>query len=210
MSKKEWAGALVVYALLVGAPWTALITGSHKHSEVLEGVGVALMALAAVVLLALLLIPWRGRAKLTAGKAFTAFVLTFAALAGAYASLDLQASAYFTSCFVGSAGKHVQLGQLDSVYFALTTLSTTGFGDITAHSHACRRLLVGEMSIAFPVLGLAIAGVAARIFEEFQASHHDDGPVASLAQLPQALASGALTKEEYEQIRAALVKRVSG
>lgn len=186
------------------------MTGPHKHLEILYGPGVALMALAAVVLLAMLLIPWRGRAKLTAGKAFTAFVLTFAALAGAYASLDLQASAHFTSCFVGSTGRHVKLGQLDSVYFALTTLSTTGFGDITAHSHACRRLLVGEMSIAFPVLGLAIAGVAARIFEEFQTSHHDNCPVAGLAKLPQALKSGALTQEEYEQIKAALVRRASG
>ncbi len=208
MSKKEWTAALVAYGILVGAPWAALVTGPHKHSEILDGVGVAFMALAAVVLLAILLIPWRDGAKLTAGKAFASFVLTFAALVGAYASLDLQESAHLASCFVGSAGSHVKLGQLDSIYFALTTLSTTGFGDITAHSHACRRLLVGEMSIAFPVLGLAIAGVAARIFEEFQTS--GDSLVARLAKLPEARDSGAVTNEEYEDMRATLMKRISG
>lgn len=168
MSRKEWA-AVLAYFVVVGAPWSSLFKGPHPpKSEVFFDVLVAVMALLSVVLLAILLIPSKRGAKLTAGKAFTSFVLTFAALVGAYASLDLQASAHFTSCFVESTGKHVKLGQLDSIYFALTTLSTTGFGDITAHSHACRRLLVGEMSLAFPILGLAIAGVAARIFEEFR------------------------------------------
>jgi Ion channel len=55
---------------------------------------------------------------------------------------------------------------LDAVYYALSTITTTGFGDISAHSETCRGLTVAELAIGLPAIGLSIAAVGARLFRE--------------------------------------------
>lgn len=184
---------LVVSAILTVGAWVLLLTGPRRQYAL--GVGIVFAAIAVFSVLFLVGIVIRSH-EMDAGLwlAVAAFVFTFATLLGAYAGLDMQAVANTHGvCLVD--GKEVGLisanaahpphpalliDKLDAIYFAITTLSTTGFGDIVAHSDTCRRLVVGEVVLGFPALGIAIAGVAARIFSGLgrgpQGPAGDQGP----------------------------------
>jgi hypothetical protein len=97
---------------------------------------------------------------------FAGFVLTLAALVGSYACIDLAASHAYTDCYTSGGGTALTLGRTDAVYYAISTLTTAGFGDISAHSTDCRGVTITELAIGFPVLGLAVAAVAARLFQD--------------------------------------------
>jgi hypothetical protein len=51
------------------------------------------------------------------------------------------------------------LTRLDALYFTVSTFSTVGFGDITAHSQAARGVVTAQM-----VLGLVLVGLIVRVF----------------------------------------------
>jgi voltage-gated potassium channel len=49
-----------------------------------------------------------------------------------------------------------RLTHTDGLYFAVTVLSTVGFGDITAKTEAARLMVTGQMVADVVILGLAI------------------------------------------------------
>ena len=152
---------------MAAGAWTLFLKGAYRGNRPAVEILLGALALASVIFFVLIVV----RSHDMAGGlwlAVAAFVLTFATLLGAYAGLDLQAAANDGSaCLVEPNG--VDLGakgaehidKLDVLYFAVTTLSTIGFGDIVAHSDTCRRLVIGEVLLGFPALGIAVAGVAA-------------------------------------------------
>jgi hypothetical protein len=94
----------------------------------------------------------------------TLLVLRLAAVVAVFAVVDLQAAHDSPHCF-GGPGAPLHWQRLDAVYFALGTLTTTGFGDIVPRTEGCRGLLTAEMTAALLTLGLAFAGLAWRLFE---------------------------------------------
>jgi hypothetical protein len=100
------------------------------------------------------------------GFVFAGFVLTLSAVVGAYAYADLAASHADAACYVNAAGGGMGLDAGNAIYYAMSTLTTAGFGDITAHSQACRWLTTAELAVGLTTVGLSIAAVAARIFED--------------------------------------------
>lgn len=71
--------------------------------------------------------------------------------------LLLFASVYFAMARASPANFSTHsLTRTDSLYFTVTTLSTVGFGDITATSQAARLLVTAQMILDLLVLGLGI------------------------------------------------------
>jgi hypothetical protein len=165
MHRRRW---LLIPSGLLVTPWALIASGPHHHDLALLAIWDGLCVLAAIILVMLVLIGRNGRQP-DAWEAFAAFALAFLTLVGAYASLDLIANAARQGCFAENG--QASIDELDAVYFAVTTLSTTGFGDIHAHADMCRRLVTAEMLIGFPALGLAIAGVAARLYERISTTY---------------------------------------
>jgi hypothetical protein len=75
-------------------------------------------------------------------------VLFLVLFAGAYYLLDRSAPGSFSE----------SLTRTDALYFTLTTFSTVGYGDITAHSQTGRVLTMLQMAG-----GLLLVGIAARV-----------------------------------------------
>ena len=87
--------------------------------------------------------------RLKAVEALAATLVLFLVLfAGAYYLLEHSTPGSFSE----------PLTRTDALYFALTTFSTVGFGDITAHSQTGRVLTMLQMAG-----GLLLVGVAARV-----------------------------------------------
>ncbi|MEU7568844.1 potassium channel family protein [Streptomyces fradiae] len=113
-------------------------------------------ALVAGLVVVLLVFGWEVRAiarsplpRLKAAEALGATLALFLVLfASAYYLLDRSAPGSFTE----------PLTRTDSLYFALTTFSTTGFGDIAALSQTGRVLAMVQMTG-----GLLLVGVAAKV-----------------------------------------------
>lgn len=113
-------------------------------------------ALACGLLAVLLVFGWEVRAitrspypRLRAVEALAATLVLFLVLfAGAYYMLGRAVPGSFSE----------PLTRTDALYFALTTFSTAGFGDITARSQTARVLLMVQMTG-----GLLLVGVAARV-----------------------------------------------
>jgi Ion channel len=103
--------------------------------------------------------------KLPRPLLFAGFVSTVAALAGSYSYVDLVTSRALPGCYTEAGVQALVLSRMDAVYYSMSTLTTAGFGDITAHTAACRSLTAIELGVGLCVLGLAVAAVAARLFE---------------------------------------------
>ncbi|MGC3002970.1 potassium channel family protein [Streptomyces sp. G35A] len=87
--------------------------------------------------------------RLRAVEALAATLVLFLVLfAGAYYLLDHSTPGSFSE----------SLTRTDALYFTLTTFSTVGYGDITAHSQTGRLLTMLQMTG-----GLLLVGVAARV-----------------------------------------------
>jgi hypothetical protein len=151
-----WAGPWVVFGYQV---W--LSTGAHVV-RVLVPVG-AFLAFDLFFLFGVLLVKESG--GIPRMMFFGLFALTFVSFVGAFAAADLSASRSYVGCF-HEAGSAAALTPVNAAYYALSTLSTTGFGDIAAHSRDCRWLSIAQLSIGFPTLALAIAGTSARVFRD--------------------------------------------
>jgi len=67
----------------------------------------------------------------------------------------------FSSTYVVIADKSAgsfseKLTHTDALYFTVTTLTTTGFGDITARSQGARLLVTGQMILDLILLGIGV------------------------------------------------------
>lgn len=89
-----------------------------------------------------------GRAVLSAVALLGFFLATWTAV---WAGVGRDAACFGT-----------RLTTTDAAYFATTTLTTTGFGDLQAHSQSCRRLVTYQMLQNFALTGslLVITGDA--------------------------------------------------
>jgi hypothetical protein len=90
------------------------------------------------------------------------FAMRVASLIAAFASVYLQATHESKSCF------GVQLNHIDSIYFTVTTFTTTGYGDYHPQSGPCKLLVSGHMLLALVLLGIGIATLGARVLADFQ------------------------------------------
>ncbi len=70
--------------------------------------------------------------------------------------LLLFASAYFAMARASPATFSEHLTRTDTLYFAVTTFSTVGYGDITAVSQAARLVVTAQIILDLLVLGLGL------------------------------------------------------
>ncbi|MFJ4203962.1 potassium channel family protein [Streptomyces sviceus] len=151
---RRWAAVVAVARALVIA--VGLVTTYYvlplDESDTAGASAVLACGLAAVVLV----FGWEVRAivrsphpRLRAIEALAATVALFLVLfASGYYMLDRTTPGSFSE----------SLTRTDALYFTLTTLSTVGFGDITARSQTGRVLTMVQMAG-----GLLLVGVAARV-----------------------------------------------
>lgn len=67
------------------------------------------------------------------------------------------------------------VGPADGLYFALTTASTVGYGDITPHGWLPHLLTVLMMVTILPLLGMAFASLTAFHLHRHQVKERDEG-----------------------------------
>lgn len=151
-------------------PWALFAAAANEKSAHLTRVWSSAGALLATNFVLLVAVFLHRRSPLPSWAVAGGFLFTFLALIGAYASADLVAShetlaggAKLAACYTTNSGVATTLRPVDAIYFALSTVTTAGFGDISPHSETCRWLTSGELGIGFPILGLAIGGVAGRM-----------------------------------------------
>jgi voltage-gated potassium channel len=143
---------LTVAILLVGAYYLAPLEGGNAPS-----VGVRLVCSLALVIG---VVVWQVRAVATAEYPQTRAVeaLVFASLmvivvfATSYLALSQQQPLAFSE----------PLRHTSALYFTLTTLTTTGFGDITANRDGSRSIVMVQMVADVAVLGAAIRLIVGR------------------------------------------------
>jgi hypothetical protein len=183
-------GPKIVIPLSWGAPWITLVisllVGNTSHASVIAGFALFLLASNLALFLYILVNPTQ--LKLSLRRLGGAFLATFVAVIAAYMAADYAAShsevilagnpvltahgPKLDPCYVEPAQsgtlRSVTLTTGEAFYVAVGTLTTIGSGDITARS-ACRVLTAGELVIGFPMVSLAIAGLAAALFKKLQA-----------------------------------------
>ena len=165
-------------------------TAAHGDTKlawvVWAGAGTA-VALNLVLLLFLLISP--DFADLPPSELGVGWLMTFSALVAAFAATSFAAShsygalpptpkhgkppAYvldgshhlLNDCYRDAGNRMTDgMSPWNAVYFALGTVTTAGSGELTAHSALCRKLTTAQLAFSFPMLGLAVAGVAVRLF----------------------------------------------
>ncbi len=151
---RRWAAVVAVARAVVIA--AGLVTAYYLLPLDKRGTAGASALLACGLAAVLLVFGWEVRViarsphpRLRAVEALAATLVLFLVLfAGAYYLLDRSAPDSFSE----------PLTKTDALYFALTTFSTVGFGDITARSQTGRVLTMVQMAG-----GLLLVGVAARV-----------------------------------------------
>jgi voltage-gated potassium channel len=68
----------------------------------------------------------------------------------------LFATMYFVASYQDVDSFNEPLNKADALYFAVTTFSTTGFGDIAAKSQVMRMTVTAQMAIDLVVIGFGI------------------------------------------------------
>lgn len=130
---------VTIYYLMpleTSATWVAIII-------LIAGL-IALIALAAFHVSSILRSPFPG---LRAAEALAVNVPLFLVLfASTYLVMDRISRANFTQ----------PLTHTDALYFAVTVLTTVGFGDITPRTEAARLVVTGQMITDVVIIGLAI------------------------------------------------------
>jgi voltage-gated potassium channel Kch len=76
------------------------------------------------------------------------------------------ASAYWLTSQGASSSFSAPLTRIDTIYFSLTTYTTTGFGDISAHSQGSRVLASLEMITALFTLVVLVATAVTKAFTQ--------------------------------------------
>ena len=67
-----------------------------------------------------------------------------------------------------------RVGPADGLYFAATTASTVGYGDVTPHGWAAHMLAVAMMFSILPLLGLGFAHLTAFHLHRHQTRERDE------------------------------------
>jgi voltage-gated potassium channel len=142
------ARIVVVVALLLtayyAAPWTGGASG-----DVAIRTAVALVILVVAVVVSLGVVVGAEYPLLSAVEALTVVVvLATVSFASIYVVMSSRSAASFSE----------SLGRTDALYFALTTATTIGYGDIHAKTEGARILVMVQM-----VTNVVVVGVAARL-----------------------------------------------
>jgi hypothetical protein len=160
------------------APWVLFGLTASERAGGLTFVWVGAGLLVAADFFLLLAVFLRTSSPLPPWAVTTGFILTFAALVAAFASADLAAAHHhvidahghhlLADCYRNGAGVSDALAPVDAIYATLGTVTTAGAGEIVAHSASCRWMTASQLAIAFPMLGLSIGGVGARVFKQLE------------------------------------------
>ena len=144
--------ALWVTPCLVGtvAIWAAQSLQRHGSWSAFVLCGALLLVFATYMFA--VIGPWPTRLD-QVGSAI-GFIVSLAGYTVSWAALYQAAQHRSGECLTPRLVHHV-----DSLYFSLTTLSTTGYGDIHATSPTCRWLVSGQMAGDVLLVGFAVAGL---------------------------------------------------
>jgi hypothetical protein len=94
-------------------------------------------------------------------------VVSFLTIVGCFAACYMQIAAEHHDCFrIVADNRHV-LRHAEGLYFAITTFTTTGFGDIIATSKVCRLVVAGQTLVGLSILTFVIAGLTGRAIAHF-------------------------------------------
>lgn len=151
---RRWAAVVTIARAVLVA--VGLVTAYYLLPLDERGTAGASALLVCGLLAVLLVFGWEVRViassphpRLKAVEALAATLVLFLVLfAGAYYLLERSTPGSFSE----------PLTRTDALYFTLTTFSTVGYGDITAHSQTGRVLTMLQMAG-----GLLLVGVAARV-----------------------------------------------
>ena len=141
--------ALLTTALLVALYYVAPMDTAFDTSAVVLLV-VCLSAVAAVVV-------WQVRGITHSKYPGLRAIETLAAVVPLY--ILAFATTYFLMQLSAGSSFSQPLTRTDALYFAVTVLSTVGFGDITAKTEAARLVVTGQM-----ILDLMLLGFGVRVF----------------------------------------------
>jgi hypothetical protein len=84
-------------------------------------------------------------------------------LATASGLIGTFASAYWVLSTQSPANFSEQLSRIDAIYFAVTTFTTTGFGDVIPTSQSARALVTGQMAAGFLLITFAFGIAVSRM-----------------------------------------------
>ncbi|HEV2755927.1 MAG TPA: ion channel [Actinomycetota bacterium] len=165
-----WYGRLV-FALLQVIPWIVLLrAGGLTDQTASLSASVALvmyMVLTAAVWTKVL------RASTTGNRRRLFFLIFFGLnmFVVAFTSVYWHLSQTDRACFSD------EMTRLDAGYFTLTTLTTTGYGDIRPVTAVCRAFVTAQMAagavIVSGVLAVAVTGYTSARRTRTEAPHHD-------------------------------------
>ncbi len=122
----------------------------------LEGESVAVIVVTAVGGIALVaaVVVWQlgavNRSSLPQLRAAEAVATTAALVVVVFASIYLNISHHDPSAF------SERLDRLGALYFTMTTLTTTGFGDVVGRSNPARATVMIQMVVDVAILGVAV------------------------------------------------------
>jgi hypothetical protein len=125
--------------------WLPLPSRSDPATIVLLGAGLATLVV---------VVAWHVRAIAASNYPRMRAIEALAVAGPMY--LLLFAAAYFVMARSSDTNFSEALSRADALYFTVTVFSTTGFGDITAHSDDARLLVTGQMIGNMIFLGFGI------------------------------------------------------
>lgn len=118
------------------------------HASTAAAIGILVVGLAALIGLIGLQVRSIGRSRFPSLRAVEALATSIPLFLLLFAGTYLAMS----SMSAGNFGQ--RLTHTDAMYFALTVLSTVGFGDITAKTEAARLVVSGQMAADLVLVGL--------------------------------------------------------
>jgi voltage-gated potassium channel len=154
MSAARISGVSGSALLVVGGLWAGVAVRHHTNVIYWVVAGVALVYCAGVLLATL------GPAETPLDRAagFVSVASAIAAYVTTWALIYENAVGESTRCIAPTFHHHV-----DSLYFALTTLATLGFGDFKAVEPTCRWLVSGQVVVDLVIVAAAVAGLSAQL-----------------------------------------------
>jgi voltage-gated potassium channel len=153
------------YAITTNSAWAVLLAGSPPDFE--RGLPPAFAAVVAGALVAPVAIAgtWLARAarrrvwRRDTGVFYVVFAIQTTVLGYTYAYWVMS---HAEDGAFSDTGSGDALSRIDAAYFAVTTATSTGYGDIVPRSQTARALVTGEQLTMLLVVGLALALVLSR------------------------------------------------